>query len=64
MLNVVMLQAAAGGGWINMAMIGLILIVFYFFMIRPQQTKAKDQNKFREALKKGRFSGYYWWYAR
>ena len=54
MLNVVMLQAAgAGGGWMNMAMIGLILIVFYFFMIRPQQTKAKEQNKFREALTKG-----------
>ena len=53
MLNVVMLQAQPGGGWMNMAMIGLILIVFYFFMIRPQQTKAKQQNKFREALKKG-----------
>jgi len=31
----------------------LILVVFYFFFIRPQQKKAKDQKKFREALKKG-----------
>lgn len=31
----------------------LIVVVFYFFMIRPQQKKAKDAKKFREALKKG-----------
>jgi preprotein translocase subunit YajC len=52
MLDVVMLQAK-GVDYTQIAMIGLILVVFYFFMIRPQQTKAKQQNKFREALKKG-----------
>ena len=31
----------------------LIVIVFYFFMIRPQMKKAKDQKKFVEELKKG-----------
>lgn len=31
----------------------LIMVVFYFFMIRPQMKKAKDQKKFREAIKKG-----------
>ena len=31
----------------------LIVIVFYFFMIRPQQKKAKDSKKFREAIAKG-----------
>lgn len=31
----------------------LIIAVFYFFMIRPQVKKNKDQKKFREALKKG-----------
>ena len=31
----------------------LIVIVFYFFMIRPQQKKAKDAKKFREAISKG-----------
>jgi preprotein translocase subunit YajC len=30
-----------------------IFIVFYFFMIRPQQQKAKDQKKFIEAIKAG-----------
>ncbi len=31
----------------------LIIVVFYFFMIRPQLKKAKDQKKFRENIKKG-----------
>ncbi|MBN8576534.1 MAG: preprotein translocase subunit YajC [Cyclobacteriaceae bacterium] len=30
-----------------------IIAVFYFFMIRPQQKKAKDQKKFTEEIKKG-----------
>ena len=34
-------------------MLGLIMIVFYFFMIRPQVKKSKNQKKFNEALKKG-----------
>ena len=29
------------------------MVVFYFFFIRPQMKKAKEQRKFREALKKG-----------
>ena len=32
---------------------GAIIAVFYFFMIRPQQKKAKDQKKFVEELKRG-----------
>lgn len=31
----------------------LIIVVFYFFMIRPQMKKAKDQKKYVEELKKG-----------
>ena len=34
-------------------MMGLLMVVFYFFMIRPQQKKAKDARKFRENLQKG-----------
>lgn len=34
-------------------MMGGLMVVFYFFMIRPQQKKAKDARKFREALQKG-----------
>jgi preprotein translocase subunit YajC len=32
---------------------GGIFVVFYFFMIRPQQKKAKDAKKFIEELKTG-----------
>jgi preprotein translocase subunit YajC len=31
----------------------LLIVVFYFFMIRPQLKKAKDQKKFRENIKVG-----------
>jgi preprotein translocase subunit YajC len=31
----------------------LIFVVFYFFMIRPQQTKQKEMKKMLEALRRG-----------
>jgi preprotein translocase subunit YajC len=31
----------------------LIIVVFYFFMIRPQVKKQKELKNYREALKKG-----------
>lgn len=34
-------------------MMGLLMVVFYFFMIRPQQKKAKEARKFRESIQKG-----------
>lgn len=37
----------------SMIMMGLIIVVFYFFMIRPQQKKAKEAKKFKEALEQG-----------
>ncbi|TXB66688.1 preprotein translocase subunit YajC [Vicingus serpentipes] len=45
--------AGDGGGIQTLLMFGLIFIVFYFFMIRPQVKKQKEQKKFREALGKG-----------
>ena len=44
-----LLQGAGG----QIIMMGLIVVVFYFFMIRPQMKKAKDQKKYIEALKVG-----------
>lgn len=32
---------------------GAIILVFYFFMIRPQQKKAKEAKKFQDEIKKG-----------
>ncbi|MBE9584493.1 preprotein translocase subunit YajC [Mucilaginibacter sp. JRF] len=37
----------------SLIMMGLIILVFYFFMIRPQIKKQKDQKKFSDELKKG-----------
>ena len=34
-------------------MMVLMFGILYFFMIRPQQKKAKDQKKFTEDIKKG-----------
>ena len=34
----------------NYVMIPLMIVVFYFFMIRPQQKKQKELKKFRENL--------------
>lgn len=31
----------------------LVVVVFYFFMIRPQMKRQKDLRKFRESLAKG-----------
>ncbi|MFB6258175.1 MAG: preprotein translocase subunit YajC [Flavobacteriales bacterium] len=43
---------SGGGGWSGMIMIGLIFIVFYFFMIRPQMKKAKKEREFQQNLQK------------
>ena len=42
-----------GGGMSTLIMFGLIIVVMYFFMIRPQSKKAKELNKFRAGLDKG-----------
>jgi preprotein translocase subunit YajC len=54
-MNNILLQAAASQGtnWQLMITMGLMIVVFYFFLIRPQQKKAKDQKKFIEAMKVG-----------
>lgn len=42
-----------GGGMGSILMIVAIFVVFYFFMIRPQQKRQKEIQKMREALDKG-----------
>ena len=39
--------------WPNLLMMGGIVLVFYFFMIRPQMQRQKKEKQFRESLKKG-----------
>jgi len=54
-LSTIILMAPSGdeGGIMSFLPLILIIIVFYFFMIRPQLKKQKDQKKFRESLGKG-----------
>lgn len=44
---------AGSGNWSFLVMMGLIFVVMYFFMIRPQQKKQKELVKFRSSLQKG-----------
>jgi preprotein translocase subunit YajC len=48
------LQAAPGGGGAMMPimLVGMIAVM-YFFMIRPQQKRAKEQKKFAESMNTG-----------
>jgi len=52
-MNSILLQAQPNTMTMQLLFMGAIIAVFYFFMIRPQQKKAKDQKKFVEELKKG-----------
>jgi preprotein translocase subunit YajC len=47
-----LLQAGAGGSF-QFIFIGLMILVFWLFFIRPQAKKAKQQKSFIENLQKG-----------
>ncbi len=53
MTSTVILQAAGGGMLGTIVPMVLIMVVFYFFMIRPQVKKAKDHKKLVAELGKG-----------
>ena len=57
MLTSILLMGAPQGGQGGSAQflitMLLIMVVFYFFMIRPQTKKAKAEKTFRESIKKG-----------
>ena len=54
--NVMLLGGASDpkqGGMIQMVLMGGIIFVFWFFMIRPQAKKAKEQKQFIDDIQKG-----------
>ncbi len=53
LLNVLLLQAAGGGGNFQFIFLGLMILVFWLFFIRPQAKKAKSQKSFIENIQKG-----------
>jgi preprotein translocase subunit YajC len=42
-----------GGGTTTLIFMGMIILVFWLFFIRPQTKKQKEQKKFIEDLQKG-----------
>ena len=50
---IILLQTAPSGGFASFLPIILIIFVFYFFMIRPQINKQRNEDTFRSQLKKG-----------
>lgn len=54
MLNWILLQADGGAGIMGQVFLfGSIILIMYFFMIRPQQKKQKETKQFLESIKKG-----------
>lgn len=56
MLLSILLQEAQrpqGSMWTNMIWILALIVIFWLFFIRPQSKRAKEQQKFRDELKKG-----------
>ena len=54
-MNTIILEAAGqqGSGWSMIIMMVAIFAIVYFFMIRPQNKKQKEIQKFRSALAVG-----------
>ena len=46
-------EGAGSAAWVNFIPFGLIIVIFYFFMIRPQNKKQKETQRMLNALKKG-----------
>jgi len=57
MLNIILMmqptEGQEGTPLMSFLPLLLIIVVFYFFMIRPQVKRQKETRKFRESLKKG-----------
>jgi len=49
-----MFLQSSGSGMFQMILFAGILLVFYFFIIRPQAKKQKEQTKFLSSLEKGK----------
>ena len=53
-MNFTLLAAAQQGSmWPTILMMVALFAIMYFFMIRPQQKKQKEVNRFRDALAVG-----------
>lgn len=51
--SILLMTGGQAGGLGQFIPLILIIVVFYFFMIRPQLKKSKEQKKFRANIAKG-----------
>lgn len=54
-METILLQAQAqqGSGWTSIIMMAAVVLIFWLFMIRPQQKRQKEVQRKREALTTG-----------
>jgi len=52
-MQTMLLQAGGDAGMINLVFMAAIMLVAYFFLIRPQAKRAREQRSFVEELEKG-----------
>lgn len=57
LLSITLMASTQGQGqanpWSSLIPLLLIMVVFYFFLIRPQMKRQKELKNFRDSLKKG-----------
>jgi len=53
MFNTILLQAEQSPWMSQLFLLGGLMLIMYFFMIRPQMKRAKEAKKFRETLEPG-----------
>ncbi|HET7846952.1 MAG TPA: preprotein translocase subunit YajC [Acidimicrobiia bacterium] len=53
MNHVVLAQETAGSGWTSLIFLGLMVVVFWLFIIRPQRQRAKAQQSLADSLSAG-----------
>ena len=55
LLNILLMMPQQEGEsqWSGFIMIGLVIVVFYFFIIRPQAKRQKELTNYRKNLAKG-----------
>ncbi|WP_367389907.1 preprotein translocase subunit YajC [Lewinella sp. LCG006] len=51
--STLLLQAASGGGMVQLVFFGAMLLIFWLFLIRPQAKRQREQGEFMKNLAKG-----------
>ena len=49
----ILLEAQGNMAMQQLLMLGLIILIMYFFMLRPQMKKMKVEKQFKESINKG-----------